>query len=408
MAADDARIDHADEDGRKQDIARRLSELTLAPVSSDLDLSRSDAMRLPLGELASLGVGFASMPEAFRTVVQTVGPNSGEQLFRSILPDGATLKQARDGLFSSSAKLADGSPAWGKFQAVSPSAQAVTTTIPYNPAMLAMAISLAQINQKLDGIQKTLDEMFDYLRAKDKANIRASLDTLVSILNDYKYNWDNGQFKQAKYVLVQSINRDARQHIIELRAMLAKKSGKKGFVELRGQADGDAAASLDVLKDYRLAVYLYSFSSFLGVMLLENYDQAYLESKAADIRRKAIDYREAYTACFDAIESRNRESIDSFVLGGLSAGIRGLGKMIEGTPIGDATQIDEALVGAGSGIGGFNKDENRRIARRLTEAKDPATTPFADSLDAVNRIYNQPAQILTDGNTVYLVTEANE
>lgn len=59
-----------------------------------------------------------------------------------------------------------------------------TTTLPYDPTALAMAVALAQVNQKLDGIQDTLDGIFDYLRIKDKADILASLETLVSILND--------------------------------------------------------------------------------------------------------------------------------------------------------------------------------------------------------------------------------
>uniref|UniRef100_A0A7C9JEB6 Uncharacterized protein n=1 Tax=Muribaculaceae bacterium Z82 TaxID=2304548 RepID=A0A7C9JEB6_9BACT len=89
------------------------------------------------------------------------------------------------------------------------------------------------------------------------------------------------------------------------------------------------------------------FSVFLGVMLLENYEPEYLESKANDVHSKALEYRELYTACFDAIKSRNKGSVDGFVLGGLSAGIKGLGNAIGRTPIGDVTPIDEALVYAG-------------------------------------------------------------
>lgn len=351
--------------------------------------------------ITSLGVGFSGIPEMFQKVTQAE-TSGGEALFRAVLPNGATLKQARNGLFSSSARYADGAPAWGEFELVD-TAKRHTPNQLFNPAALAMTVALAQINQKLDGIQSTLDDMFEYLRIKDKADVLASLETLKTILNDYKFNWENASYKQAKYNLVQSINRDARQHIVELRAHLSKKMEKKGLFELRGSAENDTTDMLDFLKDYQLAVYLYSFSIFLGIMLLENYDENYLETKAADIRQKALEYREMYTECFNTIESRNKDSVDSFVLGGLSVGIRGLGKVIEKTPLGDVTLIDEALIGAGSGIGNFYASENERIAKRLIEAKDSAVISFVESIDSINRLYNTPSLLLTDGESLYIV-----
>ena len=71
----------------------------------------------------------------------------------------------------------------------------------------------------------------------------------------------------------------------------------------------------------------------------------------------------------------------------------------------DVTPIDEALVGAGRGIGGFDERENARIARRLTQAKDPATGPFAEGIDSINRVYNRPSQLLADGSALYVVFE---
>lgn len=183
---------------------------------------------------------------------------------------------------------------------------------------------MAQVNQKLDGIQAAVDEMFGYLRTKDKAADLAALDDLKAVLDEYRYNLDNAQFKRLKLALVQDVNSHAQKRIRELQAHLSEASHKKGLLELRGQVADAAAAALDDLKDYQLAVYPYSLSSFLGVMLLENYDEGYLAMKAEDIRKKAHEYRKAYTARFDAIEARNRQTLDSYVLGGLSAGLSDL------------------------------------------------------------------------------------
>ena len=269
-------------------------------------------------------------------------------------------------------------------------------------------MALAQINQKLDGIQATMDQMFDYLRTKDRAADIAALDSLKAILDEYRYNLDNAQFKRLKLALVQDVNSHARERIAELRINLSKTSGKKGLFELRGQTEDDAVAALDLLKDYQLAVYPYSFSTFLGVMLLENYDEGYLASKARDIRKKGIEYRKAYGACLDAIESRNRETLDSNLLGGLSADLSSLGHLVEGTPLGDTTFIGEALVGAARGIGGFNEEENARLSHLLTQAKNPGVKPFAEGINAASRAYNRPTQVLTDGESIYVLPEETE
>lgn len=275
----------------------------------------------------------------------------------------------------------------------------------FDPTAVAVAAALAQINQKLDGIQDNIDRMFGYLRTKDKAADLAALDDLKAVLDEYRYNLDNAQFKRLKLALVQNVNSHVQRRIRELQSRLSEADRKKGLLELRGQAADAAAAALDDLKDYQLAVYLYSFSSFLGVMLLENYDEGYLAMKAEDIREKAHEYRKVYTACFDAIEARNRQTLDSYVLGGLSAGLSGLGHLVEMTIFADTTDIDEALADAARGIDGFNEEENDRPTNLLTQAKDPGVGPFAEGIDAVNRVYNRPYQVLTDGENVYVLPE---
>lgn len=64
----------------------------------------------------------------------------------------------------------------------------------FDPVVVAAAVALAQINQKLDGIQATMDQMFDYLCTKDRAADIAALDSLKAILDEYRYNLDNAQF----------------------------------------------------------------------------------------------------------------------------------------------------------------------------------------------------------------------
>lgn len=390
-----------DEDDRKELIAKSVSKLDFVPINTSIELNREDAIKVPLGQLGALGAALPSVTKTFEGLSQVAIAQPGEQLFRAILPEGASLRQAKDGLFSSSAKFADGSSAWAKFETVGSMTQ--PTTVPLDPAAIAMACALIQINQKLDRIQATVDKLLDYQRIKDKAQLRSNLEELTRILHDYKFNWSNDQFKQVGYAHVQEIGNDARARILELKAQLEQQVPKKGLFELRRQAHDGAESAADLIKEYQLAVYTYSFSTFLGVMLLENYDPAFLQSKAQDIRDKALEYRTTYSICYDAIESRDKQSIDSYVLGGLSEGIKGLGSAIKKTRLGDATSIDEVLLDVGSDIKGLNEGLSKEAAKVLIQAKDPVTRPFVETLEAVNRVYNQPSQILSDGESIYIL-----
>ena len=41
------------------------------------------------------------------------------------------------------------------------------------------------------------------------------------------------------------------------------------------------------------------------------------------------------------------------------------------------------------------------MTERLLAAREPGVVPFAESIDSVNRIYNQPSQVLIDEGALY-------
>ncbi len=57
------------------------------------------------------------------------------------------------------------------------------------------------------------------------------------------------------------------------------------------------------LNIYQLALYTFSFSSFLEVMLLENFDTNYLNSITSKIQEYSGDYTALYEKCVEKIES---------------------------------------------------------------------------------------------------------
>ncbi len=382
------------------------TEIMLSPIDEFVDLAR--AKKVPLGQVASAGIAFASMPKAFRSVTQTLSAPASGTLMQAFTADGVPLD------ISMLQKFKDGSGALGSTrlggtfqQARLVQAEPLTLTteaaIPYDPAMIAMAIALQQINQKLDSIQKTVGEMFDYMKQHEKSKMRGNLQTLAEILADYQLNWDNPRYMGNAHNQVLEILRDARKDMDFHSDQARKRLADKAPVEMRGKVETRLNDVLDSLKDYQLATYIYSFASFLDPVLSENFKDERLASVAKRIEEASVRYREVYTHVYNELESATTQSLDATFLDGLSTAGKFLGQAVAATPIGGHTHIDEALKDSGRAIKQFNRSKNSHLLMRLHEAKSPDVLPFKESVMSLNALYNQPSRLLTDGKSLYVL-----
>lgn len=384
----------------KAEIAQQVADNVIRFAPTDIDIDLAPAVKIPWGQIASLGAGFAAIPEQFRTIT---------------MQNGGTLMEAFDEFgrqlsISQLQKFNDGSGSLGSFRDAAGfhqvrlhEAASVTATAPIDPVTIAMAVALSQINQKLDAIQLTQQEMFDYLKQQDKAKLRGDLQTLVDMMDGYRFNWDNPTFRQNKHAKALDIRQDAEQSIIHLRAQIKTKLAEKGLIANRFEISQRLDEALDRLKEYQLSLYLYSFAAFAEVKMLENFDEDYLKAIAGKIEERSLQYRQVYTECYDTFESSSKKALDSAVLGGLSIAGKALGGFIKNTPIGDLTPIDEALEGAGESIGSFNEGQTEGLLEKLRLAKTPEVKAFSDSLASVNALYNKPTRLLADSENVYVL-----
>ena len=395
-------------DERKAEIARQISNVQMALAPTDIEVDTRRAIRLPLDQVPAIASALASLPETVRTTTSTISvpklltatDKSGNALDPSVLQsfnDGSGLM----GSFRDSVK----GFGQARLHVVGGDVIETSSTIPYDPTSLFVAAALVQINAKLDAIQETQEEMFEYLRQKDKAKQRGNLQTLSDTLSDYASNRDNGIWRGNTHMKVLDIRQDAEQSIIQMRAQIKGKLSKKGLVESRLTLGARLDDLCDAMREYQLAVYLYSFASFLEPMLSENFDEGYLRGVSAKIEARALDYRRLYTRCYDELKKSSDDTVDSALLGGVSFVGKSLGRAIAATPVGERTQIDEALIGAGKGVGRFNREQTDSLMARLRKAKSPEVGPFKSSVDEVNRLYNKPMRMFVDSESVYLLSK---
>lgn len=402
----DNEIKPSTNDNREEFVAKQLASTKVHLALTQERADVSGAIKLPLERIPQLGIALASLPSASRTITNTVSvpmllqptDKFGNPLDPSILQsfkDGSGLM----GTYRDAAK----GFGQARFHVVEGDIATSVTQVPYDPTSLFMAAAIAQINQKLDSIQESVDEMFDYMRQRDKANMRGDLKTLADILNSYGLNYGNATYMANAHMKVLDIKQASAQDMELFRAQAQADLEKKGFVEARDGVNRRLDKVLDYLKDCQLATYIHAFSLFLEPMLAQNFEPAKLADAAAKIEADSLAYRELYTKCYDALEASTADAFDAALLGGIASADKMLGRAIAATPIGEFTPIDEALEGAGEDIGKFNKHLSEKLIEKLHQAKAPDVAPFRQSVMEIDALYNCPTQIAVDAENVYIL-----
>ena len=205
-------------------IREQLEDAEIHLAATDIEVDVADAFKLPLGQVVALGVGLGSLPAMFRSVTTTINMPTLLQAADKAgnLLDISRLNKSVGGLIGSYNEPGLGLQQ-ARFQAIDPGSIQSVATMPYDPTMLFMAAALAQINQKLDAIQDTVNEMFEYMRQKDKAELRGNVKTLEDVLEAYRYNWNNDIWRKNAHMKVVDIKQESEQAIIHLRAQIRTK-----------------------------------------------------------------------------------------------------------------------------------------------------------------------------------------
>lgn len=379
---------------KKQEIINAVMNVEYHPVRADEDISLQEYKKIPFDNLSALGIAV----EPIVSALQSVGSSNGQSgLYWVRVPGNGHLAKFKNehaflgGVMTPENKVGGG--------------QARLYQIPCDPTMIFLAAAIININIKLDRIQKTQQEMFDYLKQKDKAELRGQLRTLTDVMDDYKHNWNNDNFKSSRHPQIQLIKENAESNIVFYRGQIESSLRKTGLFQHSKEAAKRTENILASFKEYQLSVYLYAFSSFLDVMLLENFDSDFLDKIAQRIDDYAYEYRELYSTCYSRLKKEKESSVQAHLLGGLAGISNAAGTVVAKTPVGDKSQIDETLLAVGDKIGKLRSDKTKRAMQDFLSAQSSPVRPFIESIQTVNTLYNQTTEMLVDDKNLYLKIE---
>lgn len=362
-------------------------------------------MKIPFSDIAAIGAGLSTLIPACRTVTQTTVADT-TNLYRRVDNIASELKAAKGhpglcrGIVERNGKFNGGT----LFEKVTPTSVTSTLTIPCDPTAILAVVMLANIQRKLDIIQDTQNRILDFLIQKEKANLRNNLLTLSDIMNNYKYNWDNDLYKRGKYDLVQTIRREVGENILQYKHRISAILNKRTTLHGNSQTSKIIDDIANELNDYRLAIYMFGFASFLEIMLQENFNAPYLEQVAKYVNDFDLEYRDIYSRCYSLLEQFSKTSVQANISAGIASLSKNIGNTISKIPYISNGQLDENLIM--SSVKAEHREKNRvqTSMSQILANRDSGVHIFIENIHTVNRIQNTPQEILFDSDYIYIET----
>ena len=382
-----------------------ISDGEKALAEREKSLRLTDCVKVSFGEIAALGAAFAQMIPGLRTVQQTITID-GTGLYRPVnMKPFDVLKTAKDGLNWGAHVTPDGNSIMTKWQKAGALTANSSTTIRFDPTTMMMMAVLANIDKKLDAIQETQKQILSFLEMDKQAELQGDLNTLSDMMTNYKFNWDNDQYKSSHHQLALDIKRTAEKNVVFYQTQIEESVKELPSVYFDRAVNDKIAELQKKFKNYRMAQYLFAYSSFLEILLLGNFQEDYLKQVSGKVREYADCYQKLLNACVEHMKKFSSSSIETQVLGGIGAAGKALGKLIASSSFLGKGSVDEWLIENGSQLENSNLKKIEAVLKQFAEYENSGSDVFVESIQNVDRICNHTFDILSDGENLYLATD---
>lgn len=317
---------------KKNELIQAMMDVEYCPPSElvRMNIDIEEAQKFPIEKAAALGVAFKPLTQ----LANYAAGGSGKSGIYFVNTAGKTMFQS-GGQYIGNLQAANGGVGGGL---------ARMTKVPFDPTMLCMAVAIMAVEKKLDAIHEAQKEILAFLEMKEEAKLKGNLNSLADVLNNYKFNWDNEKYKDHKHILVQDIKREAEQSIILYREQLTKSLKKNALFHSNHNVKVTLNKTMARLNDYHLALYTFSFSSFLEVMLLEK------------------------------------------------------------IPVISKSQLDENLIKAGGILQDVNTNRTQNVMQILVDSQIDYIGAFVENIQIIDSLYNRPVQLMFDADNIYIAS----
>ena len=381
-----------------------LVELTV-DLLTDVRTSTNNQKMLsvPIAELATLGAGVSSLIPAFNTVTQTSTIATGGLFRIANAAAGDTLKMAKNGNAWGAMKTATGGSKMVQLAETGPLSATTQSVAAFNPATMMMAVALYSIEKDIAEIAETQKKILTFLEVENESQIEADVETLMGIVTNYKYNWDNELSVSSSHQSIMDIQNRARKNMIAYQKRVNEVVSSKQFVVNQSKANSTLSDLEKKFKYYRLSLYTFSLASLMEIMLSGNFKEEYIAKIRDDIKTVSDTYRDQFGKASLYLEKLGAVGVEANIVKGIGTEGKAVGKFIGSIPLVKEGQVDEFLQDKGAHLKEKSVGMEKKVVKAFAVLANPGTGVLVEKMEDMIQIYNHTSQICFDNEKIYLL-----
>ncbi len=362
-----------------------------------------DTLSLPIAELSLLGVTISSLLPYFRTVTQTTSlPADG--LFRIANQSSEdTLKMAKNGNAWGAMLTSKGKSKLVQLTEVDSVLSATKTVAPINPGLIFVAMMIYSVEEDMEQIKQNQKKILSFLEVENESQIEADVETLMEIVKNYKYNWDNLMIVTNSHNVVMDIKNRARKNILSFQKKINDEVLKKELFARQGKINSRLADLVKKFKYYRLSLYIFSLSSLMEIMLAGNFKEEYILSTRNEIEKLSSQYRNYFMEASLYLERISKTGIEKNLFKGIGLAGKTAGKVIGSIPLINKGPVDEYLQDKGDDIYKSSLEIEKNLLRNFADLANPSTRILIEKIENLNYIYNKTEEIYFNKEKIYFL-----
>lgn len=390
-------------------ISTTVNELFPVIHASDVDLTRYQ--KQPLADFSLLGAAFSQLPQSARTITATTSMTATptEPLFRQINIKNVVGYTRDNGMGTTGNIIATntqgkevivGRMRYKQVSDVSMSS-ATTSVIPFDPMTLAVAAALMTITQQLDTLQKTAEDILQFLQAEKQSRKRGNLSLLAEMMENYRQEGASEKLFGRYISSVMEIKREAFQDIDFYQNRVNSALQRQKAIHSTGNVHALLGNIMAEFREYQLACYLYGYSTLMETLLTDEFRIDALHLTAAHMSTCADRYQALYNQCHEQLGAYQRSALQNRLMSGLGSLTRSMGEKLSAVPILNKGPVDEAMIAAGGHLAQRSHDNTSDLLAQFEPLQACHLAPFINSIRAIETMAIHDNGLLTDGENLY-------
>ena len=350
---------------------------------------------LSLSKLSEISPITIPTANNIKTIMEK-NPKSSGNLYRiTNLGKNDSLKAMRDGkTFWGSIKKSDGTSTMAKLKEVDPN-----SVMALDPTIMMMSVALAGIEAELGEIKEMTKKIFSFLEHEKESEIESDLEILNRSISDFRFNLENEKYLVNNHKQVMDIKRTANKNILFYRKEIKDDLSKDKLFTTSNSVNSIINEIQKKIRYYRLSLYIYSFSTFMEILLLGNYKSDYLLSKKDELDELNNEYSNEFNNALEYVKKNANKSLEVNVLSGLGSAGKAIGGLAEKAKI---KNIDSWLNEKGDNLKQSGQNIKDDFATKFDNLKESNSKLFINQIEKVDCIYNKTKDIYFDNENIYL------